>query len=220
MLGQYLVASDLHNPCSIRSKETRATVRFYTKNSLREASTSLILTTAFLCGCVTLPTIRPVTEDQWDTSALRGRSLALYRITAEIAAETVTRPPYRLELVDIKTNEVDSLHVFSTSQESSDEGWGYFLVKPGLHRLSLTFLFFGYPSADFQLSVRSGQSIIYVGSLSIQCRREPVLLFILITDCSAIIVSDETPAAEALATVSFGRTRPLSTRLLRAVQQR
>jgi len=197
-----------------------ATGRFYTQLSTRGGGASLVLMTALLYGCVTVPTVRPVTEDQWKTSALRGRSLALYRITAEIGAETANHPPYRLELADFETSEFNRLPLFSTSQESRAKGWGYFLVKPGLYRLSLTFLFFGYPSADFLLRLPSGQSIIYLGSLSIRCRRERAFLFTLITDCSPIIVSDETPAAEVLATGSFGRTRPISTQLLEAGQKR
>lgn len=202
-----------YKPCRVR-------MYLNMQSSPREARVLFVVTAAFLWGCVTLPAIRPLTEEQWESSALRGKSVALYRIAAEIGTESVTHPPYRLELANMATNELSSLHVFSPSQESSNEGWGYFLIEPGRYRLSLTFLFFGYPSADFQLSVQSEQSIMYLGSLSIHCRRERAFLVTLTTDCTDIIVSNESPAAEMLAAGSFGSTRPTLTRLLRVFHER
>jgi hypothetical protein len=184
------------------------------KSAMRAWSRSLtgiLLILALLpIGCVPPPVIRPFFTVPSKTTVPSGKAVVLYRITAHIGTETVNHPPYRVALTNDEGNAVDSFQVFSPSRELSDEGWAYFLVGPGRYRLAVTFGFFGYPSADLELTVPSEETVIYGGSLSIACRREPLSLFILITDCSDISVSNESKAAESVVAGSL----PMETRLL------
>jgi hypothetical protein len=170
----------------------------------------LVILALLPIGCIPPPAIRPLRTSLSKTTAASSKAVVLFRITARIGTDTVTRPPYRVELTNADGNAIDSIQIFSPSQELSDEGWVYLLVEPGQYRLAATFLFFGYPSADFELNVSSEKTIVYAGSLSINCRRESFLLFTLTTNCSRIVVSDESKAAEVIAEGSL----PMSTRLL------
>lgn len=171
---------------------------------------------ALLAGaCVPSPTIRPLDRIFSDTTTRTGKAVVLFRVTARIGTDTVRRPPYRLELVDLATRASEPVRVFSPSRELRDDGWGYFLVAPGQYRLIAIYLFSGYPSRDFQLTVDAEGSIVYVGSLSINCERESMLLFTLITDCSNMVVNTETPPDE----LADEHALPLSTRLLRPFRE-
>lgn len=170
-----------------------------------------VLFTLLAAGCVPSPTLRPLATAV-RAGAQSEQVIVLFKITARIGTDTVHPPPYQLELLDLATGESESAHVFSPSRKLRDEGWAYLLVHPGLYRLTAVLLFFGYPSRSFELAVNAADTIVYVGSLSTHCRRESVLLYTLITDCSSLTVTSEAPAGEmfGLGSMPFS-TRPLRT---------
>lgn len=165
-------------------------------------------------GCVPPPTVRPLTDDLAEPSG-RANRIVLFRMTAQIGSEAVSPPPYRLELANLESGEFEPVHVFSASAEARARGWAYFLAEPREYRLEVVFLFFGYPSARFRLSVAQEEPVTYIGSLSINCRRESALLFTLITDCSDITLSNEARSAQKTAPTSL----LISARLLRRVHE-
>lgn len=102
----------------------------------------------------------------------------------------------------------------SPSLEAGEEGWRHQFLKPGAYHLSLSPPGSYLPAEIYSFHVSKGDSILYVGSLSVSCMGKQKFFGPWISKCPEIKVTDERELAQKIAQTSFSQYGTLSTSLM------
>ncbi len=207
---------------------------------LNEYYVVLLSLVILLAGCASTGVRLPSVQDE-EAIQLKEKAIVLLRLKVEKDGEPFnpfkryggSRHSYfRLKLANMDEGESPKYIYFtqiwnipaaSPSLESKKEGWMYLVLKPGTYYLSFFPPGSKEPSQSddvspqvsaFRFYVPKGESIMYVGSLSVSCKWSRGIIGNFIGESSKIVVTDETESAKKIAQASLIKYGQMSTSLM------
>jgi hypothetical protein len=124
---------------------------------------------------------------------------------------------FRLNLANIDEEEFSIQSIYnSPSLEARGEGWIYQVLKPGTYYLAFSPPGNNVPNEiySYRFHVSQGDSILYIGSLSVSCMGKQKFYDPWISNCSEVNVIDERESAQKIAQTSFSQYGTLSTSIM------
>ena len=194
-----------------------------------------------LTGCATTGVRLPNIQEE-KSVLLKEKTIVLLRLKVEKDGEPFNpfnkliagsgHMYFRLKLANMDEGEYPeyitldysqyNIQAASPSLESKKEGWMYLVLNPGTYYLS----FFPPGSKEpssfdvspqvsaFRFYVPEGESIMYVGSMSVSCEWSRGIIRNFIGESSEIVVTDETESAKKIAQASLIKYGQMSTSLM------
>ncbi len=192
-----------------------------------------------LTGCATTGVKLPSVQEE-EAIQLKDKTIVLLRLKVEKDGEPFNpfsrlivgsgHAYFRLKLANMDEGEYpryihrhNQVGTYFPSLEFMKEGWMYLVLKPGTYYLS----FFPPGSKEpspfddvspqvsaFRFNVSGGESIIYVGTLSVSCEWSRGIIRNFIGEYSEIVVTDETESAKKIAQASLIKYGQMSTSLM------
>jgi hypothetical protein len=177
----------------------------------------------FLTGCATTGVRLPSAQDK-EAIQLKDKTIVLLRLKVEKDGEPVNLlerhgdlyaiDRFSLNIANMDEEEYPRVIYTYPSLEAREEGWRYQVLKPGTYYLSLFPPGSNLPTEIYRFHVSKGESIMYVGSLSVSCMGKQKFFGPWISECPEINVTDERELAQKIAQASFSQYGSLSTSLM------
>ncbi len=212
------------------------------KSQLRHFVLLLLSLVIILTGCATTGVRLPNVQEE-KSVLLKEKTIVLLRLKVEKDGEPFNpfnkliagsgHMYFRLKLANMDKGEypeyitLDNSHysipAASPSLESKEEGWMYMFLNPGTYYLSFFPPGSKEPSqydkvppqvSSFRFYVPQGESIMYIGTLSVSCEWSRGIIRSFIGESSGIVVTNKTESAKKIFHTSLTKYGQMSTSLM------